>query len=55
MKLSVSKFLTSAGGVVCVGVMNRLFFPSSSKPQKTGEGSGSQFSLIKQTYSGNPQ
>ncbi len=42
----------------CVCVMNRLFFPSSSKPQKTNEGSRSQFGLtvkIKQTYSGNPQ
>ncbi len=43
---------------VCVCLRGKQFFPSISKPQKTDEGSGSQFSLIvkiKQTYSGNPQ
>ncbi len=42
----------------CVCVINRPFFLSRSKPQNTGEGSGSRFGLIvkiKQTYSGNPQ
>ncbi len=54
---SVSKFLTNAGGVFCLHDKHAVF-PSISKPQKTGEGSGSQFGLsvkIKHTYSGNPQ